>query len=148
MAYVDKQLTVADEQAVTATAVSTNFFDSGATPPIRDVGAGQEVYMVFTVDEAVTAAGAATVTFEVVQADDAAGTTNVEVLAASAAIGKAALTLGAEPFAVVLPSNTRRFIGARFTVATGPLTAGKFTAGMQLDRTKTKNYASGYPNAY
>jgi hypothetical protein len=29
--------------------------------------------------------------------------------------------------------HDRRFLGMRFTVATGPLTAGNFTVGFQLD---------------
>lgn len=147
MAYTDKQLTVSDAQAVTATAVSTNAYDTTATTPIRNLGIGRQVFMLISTSIAATAAGAATVTFELIQADDAALTTNVEVLAASAAIAKATLVVGYQ-LAMALPSNTRRFIGVRYTVATGPLTAGTFTAGIVLDRDLRINYASGYPNAY
>ncbi|MBV9528169.1 Bbp16 family capsid cement protein [Sphingomonas sp.] len=147
MAYVDKQLTLSDQQAVTATAVSTNALDTGGTTPIRDVGAGEEMFVVFSTQVAAAAAGAATVVFEVIQADDSALTTNVETLAASQPIGKALLVPGYHPFSIVVPRNTRRFIGTRYTVANGPLTAGTFTADIRKDRTATTNYASGYVNA-
>lgn len=148
MAYVDKQLTVSDAQAVTATAVSTNAIDTGGSTPLRDVGRGSIMRMIITTSIAATAAGAATVTFELIQADDAALTTNVEVLESTAAIGKATLVIGYTAMNFVLPSNTRRYIGVRYTVATGPLTAGTFTASLVKDVGSQTNYASGYPNAY
>lgn len=146
--YTDKQLMVSDAQVVTVTAVSTNAIDTQNTSPVRQVGIGEEMRMMVSVGLAALAAGAATVTFEVIQADDAALTTNVEVLIASAAIGKAALVAGAKPLDVVLPPNTRRFIGVRYTIGTGPLTQGTFSAGLVHDTDRQVTYASGYPNAY
>ena len=147
MAYIDKQLTVSDAQAVTATAVSTNAIDTGGSSPIRDVGVGDTLQMLFATTVAAAAAGAATVTFEIVQADDSALTSNVEVLAASGPIGKAALVAGYQ-LALALPRNTRRFIGARYTIGTGPLTAGSFTATLTTERDAASRYASGYASAY
>lgn len=147
MAYIDVQNLFSDEQAVTVTAIGSNQIDVGAMTPKRNIGRANG-RIVFTVDEAATAAGAATVTFEVVEADDATLTTNATVLAASAAIGKAALTQGAKPFSVALPDTTRKYIGVRYTVATGPLTAGKFTAAYVLDDDHNRSYASAYPSPY
>lgn len=144
---IDKQLTVSDAQVVTVTAVSTDAIDTGTSSPVRNVGWGEEMRMFVQVNTTATAAGAATVTFEVIQADNSALTTNVEVLVASAPIGKAALTAGGvPPLDVVLPSNTRRFIGLRYTIGTGPLTAGAFTATLAHDTDRQRFYASGYPN--
>lgn len=144
---LDKQLIVSDAQVVTVTAVSTDAIDTGGSNPVRNVGWGEEMRMIVQVNATVLAAGAATVTFELIQADNAALTTNVEVLIASAPIGKAALTAGgAIPFDVVLPANSRRFIGMRYTVGTGPLTAGAFTAALVHDSDRQRFYASGYPN--
>lgn len=144
---LDAQLAVSTNQVVTVTAVSTNAIDLGGSVPVRNVGWGEEMRMAVQVNTTALAAGAATVTFEVIQADDAALTTNVEVLIASAPIGKAALTAGGNPpLDVVLPANTRRFIGVRYTVGTGPLTAGVFSAGLVHDTDRQRNYASGYPN--
>lgn len=144
---LDAQLAVSTNQVVTVTAVSTNAIDTGGSTPVRNVGWGEEMRMAVQVNATALAAGDATVTFEVIQADDAALTTNVEVLIASAPIGKAALVAGGNPpLDVVLPANTRRFIGLRYTVGTGPLTAGTFSAGLVHDTDRQRYYASGYPN--
>jgi hypothetical protein len=146
MALIDKQALLSDEQAVTATAFGQFWYDTGTQA--RNIGRIGE-RLKFTVDEAATAAGAATVTFEVGDATDDSGT-GFTVLASSAAIGKAALTLGASPFDVALPDNTQRYIGVRFTVATGPLTAGKFSAFFTGEGGSghQRAYTSGYPNPY
>lgn len=143
MALIDVQALFSDEQAVTVTAFGTNWYDTGSQS--RNIGRLRERIR-FTVDEAATAAGAATVVFEVVQADDSSGT-GVTSLASSAAIGKAALTAGAAPFDVAIPDNTQRYIGVRYTVATGPLTAGKFSAVVvgEGGAGHQRTYTSGYP---
>lgn len=145
---LDKQLMVSDAQPVTVTAVSTNFIDTQLASPIRDIGTGEEMRMVVTCGVAALAAGAATVTFELVQADDAAGTVNVEVLAGTGAIGKALIVAGYTALDIVMLRNTRRYIGVRYTVGTGPLTQGTFSAGLLHDSDRQKTYPSGYPNAY
>lgn len=146
MALIDKQALLSDEQAVTVTAFGQFWYDTGSQA--RNVGRIGE-RLKFTVDEAATAVGAATVTFEVLDASDDAGTGAV-ILASSAAIGKAALTLGASPFDVALPDNTQRYIGVRYTVATGPLTAGKFTAAFvgEGGSGHQRHYTSGYPSPF
>lgn len=146
MALIDKQALLSDEQAVTVTAFGQFWYDTGSQS--RNIGRVGE-RMKFTVDEAATAAGAATVVFELVQADDDAGT-GVTSLASSAAIGKAALTLGASPFDIALPDNTQRYIGVRYTVATGPLTAGKFSAAFvgEGGSGHQRTYTSGYPSPF
>ena len=144
---LDKQLIVSDAQVVTVTAVSTDAIDTGGSNPVRNVGWGEEMRMIVQVNTTALAAGDATVTFELIQADNAALTTNVEVLIARAPIGKAELTAGgAIPFDVVLPANSRRFLGMRYTVGTGPLTAGAFTAALVHDSDRQRYYANGYTN--
>lgn len=145
MALVDKQALLSDEQAVTTTAFDQFWYDT--TADNRDIGhIGQ--WLEFTVDEAATAAGAATVVFEIGDATDDAGSGFV-ALATSAAIGKAALTLGAKPFEGQV-NNTQRYIGVRYTVATGPLTAGKFSAFFvgEGGRGHQRRYRTGYPSAF
>jgi hypothetical protein len=122
----DRENTVSIQQAVTATAVSTD----SILISNRDLGRGHPHRFYVDCDEAVTAAGAATVTFELVQADNTALSTNVEVLATSPAIGKAALLAGTRPFEGIVPRTSRAHLGIRYTVGTGPLTAGKFTGGI------------------
>ena len=126
MAITDALLTVSDEQSVTVTAVSEDVIDLSID---RDIGAGEHLYMLFVATEAAAAAGAATVTFEVIASANSNLSSPV-VVGASGPIGKAALAAG-ETVAVPLGRQDglgRRYMGARYTVSTGPLTAGKFTA--------------------
>lgn len=147
MALIDVQALFSDEQVVTATAFGTNFYETQAIK--RNLGRlGMRIK--FTVDEAATAAGAATVAFEIVSADASDGSGNTTVLASSGAIGKAALTLGAAPFDLDIPDTNQRYVGVRYTVATGPLTAGKFTAAVvgAGGSGHQRAYGSGYPSPY
>lgn len=124
---IDKFLQVSDAQAVTSSAASTDVIDAGATKTSglgRDIGAGEQLYMVFTVQEAVAASGSATVTFSV---QDSADNSSFADVIASAAIGKASLPVGAR-VVLPLPPGLRRYLRAYYTVGTGPLTAGKFSA--------------------
>lgn len=119
--YIDKNLQVSNEQAVTATAASTDVIDFGQVTP--DVGMSR-LSMVITVDETATAAGAATVTFAV---QDSADNATFADVAVSIAIGKATLVAGYQ-HVIPMPTKLRRYCRVNYTVATGPLTAGKFSA--------------------
>lgn len=140
---VDRQTLLSDRQAVTATAFSTDQYDTGALSPSRNIGRGNGLRAVFTVQQAALAAGAATVTFEIGEADDAAGTGFV-ALATSTAIGKAALTVGAKPFDIPIPDTSKRFIMGRYTVGTGPLTAGLFSLALLRGSDHQRAYPDGY----
>lgn len=137
----DALLRFSNAQAVTASAASTDVIDFSA---YRDIGNGaQDLELYLTVDEAVTASGAATVTFAL---EDSADNSTYAAIWTSAAIGKASLTLGANTLSLALapkiPLNCRRYLRVYYTVATGPLTAGKFTAGLVW----ANQSARAYPN--
>ena len=142
----DALLLLSNAQAVTSTAVSTNTIDLGVA---RDVGAGEELNVVILVDESATASGSATVTFELITSASS-DLSSPNVISATTAIGKASLTAGRAPINLPIPVHLtqelgQRYFGVRYTVATGPLTAGKFTAqivGHQMHQ--QKNYPSGY----
>lgn len=124
-------------QVVAATAVSTNSIDTnpcalGSNQP-NDLGRGEALEIAISTLVTATAAGAATVNFELVQADDAALTANVETLVQTGAVPIAKLTAGTlVPLHLdrAAPYTPRRYIGVRYTVGTGPLTAGTFTAAI------------------
>lgn len=137
--YIDRENLLAKNQAVTASAASTDTIDFGIA---RDVGVGEPMELVVLCTEAATAAGAATVQFAL-QTDDNAGFASPTTLAESPAIGKAALVAGVEPLAVKLPVGVERYLRLYFTVATGPLTAGRFTVFLTHDRQADRAYASG-----
>ncbi|TPQ24932.1 Bbp16 family capsid cement protein [Methylomonas koyamae] len=144
----DALLQLSAAQAVTTTAVSTNTIDLGVN---RDMGQGSDLYAVFTVDETVTAAGAATVTFQIISSA-ASNLSSPTVLIESAPIGKAELTAGRDPIAICLPESFlnaqpigQRYLGVQYTIATGPLTAGKFTCSItDSEVSSNKNYPSGF----
>ena len=146
----DALLQLSAAQAVTATAVSTNAIDLGTA---RDLGVGTNLFATFGVDVAALAAGAATVTFQIISSA-AANLGTPTILAQTDAIGKAELTLG-KVFSIPLNAAIlaaqrlgQRYLGVQYTVATGPLTAGSFTCHVTLDRvTDVKSYASGFTAA-
>lgn len=136
----DKLNTFGTDQAVTTTAASTDIVDLGAA---RDMGNGEPLELVILVTQTVTAAGAATVTFTL-ETDDNAGFSSPVVLASSGTIGKAALAAGTEVLRVKLPLDAERYLRINYIVATGPLTAGTFTAFLAHDRQASRACASGF----
>ena len=126
--YTDRELTASNEQIITTTAVST---DAIALDGLYMGRAGQPFRAYAQVDQTFTAAGAATLTIEIIQATDGALTTGVDSLWSSGAIPLSGLVAGGKAFEVdvPMPKNTKKFIGFRYTVGTGPMTAGKITAG-------------------
>lgn len=145
---LDDFLKLSSAQAVTATAVSTNTIDLGVA---RDLGPGKQLYAVFGVDVAATAAGAATVNFQVITSA-AAALTSPSIVAQTDAIAKTELTLARKPFAVAITPamiaanpNGQRYLGVQYTVSTGPLTAGSFTCYVTDTLPPgTEYYASGF----
>jgi hypothetical protein len=123
----DAHMQFSTAQTVTTTAVSTNTVDQGP----QGLGIADELAVAFTVTEAVTAAGAATVTFQIITSDSAS-LTSPTVVAQTGAIGKAELTLGKQ-LSLRMPkvaslATPQRYLGVQYLVGTGPLTAGKFSA--------------------
>jgi len=140
---LDAQLMVSTSQVVTTSTVSTNAIDVGAGV-VRNVGWGEEMRMMAQI--AATFTGGTSLQVEIICADDAALTTNVTSMALGPVVPVASLTAGgALPLDLVLPTNTRRFIGCRYNVV-GTMTAGQITAGLVHDTDRQKYYASGYPN--
>lgn len=134
----DKTLQLSDAQAITATAVSTNVIDQGAPGTVKnasvplkmDLGKGHRIPFLVQVVEAFTAAGAGTLTVQL-QVDDNEAFASPKTVAVSATLALADLIAGAQIFLDYLPRGTdERYIRLNYVVATGPMTAGKVTAGV------------------
>lgn len=118
-----------DEQAVTATAISENIIDTGP----GDVGPGEPLSIVGIVTEAFTAAGAGTLAVAL-ETDGVEAFSSPEVIHTTPAIPKADLVAGYKFKIGTIPPGMERFLAMRYTVATGPMTAGKLTFRLALDR--------------
>lgn len=126
-------------QAVTAAAASTNYIDLGA---VRDLGLGENLYVVLNVDVALTDSGSdSTVTVDL-QGDSTTtftpdGTQTLFTVAAVAAIGTQYIARVQPGFA-----GNYRYIQLYFTPNNGNLTTGSFTAFLCHGVQK----ATSYPN--
>ncbi len=138
----DKLLRVSTDQALTTTAVSTDTIDLSQA---RDIGEGNELYMNFAVTTAL--AGGTSVKFEIIQADNAALSSNVQVIGSSDAVLTAALVAGyntAVRFNPQIGSKGKQYIGARYTIS-GTYTSGAVTADVVMNiQDGKKFYASGF----
>lgn len=147
---LDMQTLFSDAQNLAQAAgsyLSTNTVDLGAAGSAKqtgaavpyDIGQGMAAQVLAQVTETFTSGGAGTLQAQLVQADDAALTTNLEVLCETPVLALATLKAGYQFRLPSFPYVTRRFIGVRYVIATAAMTAGKATAGIVVD--KQQNYA-------
>ena len=145
----DASLQLSTAQVVTATAVSTNTIDLGVA---RDMAPGDELYAIFSVDVSAAAAGAATVTFQIITSA-ASDLSSPTVISSTDAIGKAELTAGRSPISLHLNKSIlaaqklgQRYLGVQYVVATGPLTTGSAFSCVLTDSeiADGKYYTSGF----
>jgi hypothetical protein len=135
--FSDFEDQLSSAQAVTTDTITTDVRDLGpvADNALRTFPGPRPMYAEIYVTEAATAAGAATVTFTVESDSTTNLATSATVHASSAAIPKASLSLGSYHY-VELPKDAtyERYLGVRYTIGTGPLTAGKFTVRITPNR--------------
>lgn len=146
---LDKLNTFSDAQAVTTTAASTNVIDLGPLThgnTIRDIGAGEPVYLYVSVGAAATAGGAATVSIAF-QTDTAENFGTAVTLFTSPTFALADMAAGAQLIRIAVPRGVKRYLRLNYTVGTGPLLTGTFNAGLVKDIQDipgVKQYASGF----
>lgn len=137
-------------QAVTATAISDNVLDlrNSATPTLVDEGIQlEDLWLVVQCDQSADFAAAAAATLTItLESDSAVGLgTTPAVHYATAAIGKATLVKGYTAVRTLLPSaDYQRYVGLRYTVATGPMTAGGILAYLTPTAQRNKTYPVGF----
>lgn len=142
---LDERTEFSDAQVVTASAISDviDLYAGQNSPTLRNLAGGNEpLWLVVSVAVSAAAAGAATVTFSLESDSTADLATSATVHFSTAAIGKATLVAGYTAVCIQLPSGQyERYLGVRYTVATGPLTTGSaFNAFLVNDPTKWQAY--------
>lgn len=138
---LDKQLEFSDAQAVTSTAISTNVVDLRTVSDAAgtkvgpnttvNLGVGEDLWLIIQTAVACTDTSSdATVTFTLESDSAAALNSSPTVHYSSGAVAFASFAdAGDRPVAIKLPSGSyQRYLGVRYTVASGPLTAGAFDA--------------------
>lgn len=138
---MDIQNTYSDAQALTSAAASTNIIDHGA---IRALGTGENLYVVLTVDVALTDTGSnSTVTVDLQTDDNSSFSSNATsqtlfTIAATAAAGT-------KYIARVAPgAMNERYSRLYYTMNNGDLSTGTVTAEIVHDVDAYSSYAKGY----
>ena len=107
---IDKRLQVSSQQALTATAVSTDVVDTGAA---RDVGPGDQLWLCVAVR---VAPGGTSPTLAIgISTDDNSGFSSETVLFTGPTLAAAAFPLGAR-FAYPVPFGAERYLRAKYTM--------------------------------
>ena len=139
-------------QAITgaASVVSTNSYDTGPRAiggnQAVKLGAGESLYVCVNIRTAPT--DPTSVAFQLIQADDAALTSNVQVIVDSGTIAIASLVAGTNielEFRRPNPLAAKRYVGVRYVITGTNTNAGTYFAAMVADFAGPQtSYASGY----
>lgn len=109
----------------------------------RDLGNGEDLELVVSVDTTATSGGSATLAISLAT-DDNSSLSSPTKIVTSPAIPVASLTAGTTAFRVRLPSGTyERYIGIVQTTGTAAFTAGKINAFLTPVSANWKAYADG-----
>lgn len=128
----DNQTLLSDRQAITTTAASTNVIDLGPVRIPRDIGTGKCIPIRIQVVENFAAAGAATLTVAM-QVDSVENFASPKTVWATSALALADLVAGKVIIPEYIPRGVdERYLRLNYTVATGPMTAGKIMAGVTM----------------
>lgn len=138
---IDAKLTLSEDQAVTATAISENVIawpDTGtvhgeAAAMSRDLGAGNPLPIMIQVTEDFATATSVTISIE---SDSVAGlSSSPTVHATTGAIPIATLVAGYKiPIRFVPDGTMGKYLGLRYTIGGSNATAGKFSAAVATER--------------
>lgn len=145
---LDRENEFSDAQAVTSTAISTNVIDLGDDAVTRNIGDG--IYLVVQTDTAATDVSSDATLTVTLESDSTSNlATSPTVHFSTGALAFAAFSPAGTMIAqVMLPRGEyERYVGVRYTVANGPLTAGKFNAFLTRDAQYWKPMAANNPQA-
>lgn len=125
----DKELLCSEKQAITSTPLVST--DSVLVTGL--LGGDKRGLRAFAQVETALSGGTGTgITVEIIQADNAALTTNVQSLYTTGSVLTAAAPLGTRLVDQPMPVFTKPYAGFRYTSATGAFAAGAITAGFMI----------------
>lgn len=137
----DLQNQFSSAQAITASAASTNIIDLGSP---RNIGVGEELYVVFEVVTAFTDTGSDSTVTVTLQTDDNAGFSSpataqtIGTFAASTAAGKRLVAR------LQVDTINERYLQAFYTVLNGNLTTGAITSALVKNIDAFTAYPAGF----
>lgn len=126
----DKELLCSEKQAITSTPLVST--DSVIVTGLLGSDRGRKLRAVANVETALSGGTGTAITVEVIQADDAALTTNVQSLYTTGAVATATANAAGRVLDIPMPAFTKAYAGFRYTAATGAYGAGKITAGFVI----------------
>lgn len=149
MAILNTQEKIADNQAVTATAISNNVVDLNVVVgpnATQDIGVNDNnLYLVVSTNTAATDTGSdATMTVTLESSANADLSSSVTHYSSGALAFATYASVGRFLVIALPPADYRRYLGVRFTIGSGPLTAGRFDAYLTRGIDKNTAYARGY----
>lgn len=144
---LDERTEFCDATALNTGAAGTYLLgDQIDSSVVRDLGNGQPIYLVITVDTLPTSGGAATAQFTLASDDSASiatnGTASVHFVTKAFAISE--MAAGNVLAAVALPSQGvayERYLGVLQTTGTAAFTGGKINAFLSTDVARWRAYA-------
>lgn len=126
----DKELLCSEKQAITGTAVST---DSVLVRGLAGSDRTLNLRAFAQVETALSGGAGTGITVEIIQADDAALTSNVQSLYSTGNQANGAATAaGSRLVDTPMPAFTKPYAGFRYTAAGGAYGAGAITAGFVI----------------
>jgi hypothetical protein len=129
----DKELLASEKQALTATAVST---DSILMTGLAGYDRVSWLRVFAQLETALSGGTGTGITVEVIEADNAALTTNVVSLYSTGVVATATANATRRILDIPMPKFTKAYAGFRYTMATGAYGAGAVTAGF-ISNTET-----------
>lgn len=144
---LDERTEFCDTTALNTGAAGTYLLgDQIDSSVVRDLGNGQPIYLVITVDTLPTSGGSATAQFTLASDDSASiatnGTASVHFVTKAFAISE--MAAGTVLAAVALPAQGvayERYLGVLQTTGTAAFTGGKINAFLTTDVARWKAYA-------
>ncbi len=140
---IDAQNILDDNVAVTATAASTNIYDTLST---GDIGVGASPALVVQVGTAFAGTSTLTITLET---DDNPSFSSPVVVFGTRAITVAEMTAGKQLVNAYIPVGCERYVRVKYTVSSTSFSAGTVTAYLGVEQAEVrKNYPNNFNLTY